>query len=216
MNNAQYGPEYLSYERWVSYVHQISAVSNIAPHSVLEVGVGPGAKKDMVLATFPGCDYVGVDFDPALSTDVQSDVRALPFGDGQFDVTFCCQVLEHIPYKDFLTALNEIKRVTNRRVVISLPDVRTFIYLRARPPASRRYLPWLWKGISLPAIFPESHNFETHGQHYWEIGKRGFPFRRIMRDIESLGWARVENYRMIERNYWHFVILDILPDEIIL
>ncbi len=183
----------------------------MAPRSVLEVGVGPGVKAGMVGATFPGCAYVGVDVDATLAPDVRADVRALPFDDGRFDAAFCCQVLEHIPYEDFLAGLGELKRVTRGRVVISLPDVRPFLYLRARPPASRRFLPWLWRGVSLPAWPLRKHSFEAHGQHYWEIGKRGYPLRRIVGDIRSLGWAGVRNFRMIERHYWHFFILDAVP-----
>lgn len=208
MSGARYGAGYLSHERWLSYVHQVTALADIAPRSVLEVGVGPGVKSTMVTATFPGCRYVGVDVDAGLGPDVCADVRTLPFGDAAFDAAFCCQVLEHIPYEDFLKGLGELKRVARRRVVISLPDVRPFIYLRARPPASRRYLPWLWHGVSLPALPPQPHSFEAHGQHYWEIGKRGYPLRRVLRDMRSLGWARVRDFRMIERNYWHFFVLD--------
>ncbi len=187
MSGSRYRSGYLSHERWLSYVHQISALADIAPRSVLEVGVGPGVKATMVTATFPGCTYVGTDIDAALAPDVRADVRALPFGSARFDATFCCQVLEHIPYEDFLTGLGELKRVTRGRVVISLPDVRPFFYLRARPPASRRFLPGLWRGISLPAWPPRRHSFEAHGQHHWEIGKRGYPLRRIVDDIHSLG-----------------------------
>lgn len=204
----RYGPGYLSHERWLSFVHQVSALADIEPRSVLEVGVGPGVKSTMVTATYPGCTYTGVDIDQDLGPDMCADVRALPFGPGQFDVAFCCQVLEHIPYGDFLTALGELKRVSRRRVVISLPDVRPFVFLRARPPASRRVLPWLWRGISLPALPPRTHKFDAHGQHHWEIGKRGYPLRRVLSDIQGLGWSKVSHYRMIERNYWHFFLLD--------
>ncbi len=209
MSGSRYGPDYLSHERWVSYVHQISALGDIAPRSVLEVGVGPGVKASMVDATFPGCTYLGVDIGGTLAPDVRADVRSLPFDDRRFDAAFCCQVLEHIPYEDFLTGLGELKRMTRRRVVISLPDVRPFLYLRARPPASRRYLPWLWRGISLPSLLPRPHRLEEHGQHHWEIGKNGYPLRRVVKDIRSLQWHNMRHFRMIERHYWHFFVLDI-------
>lgn len=208
MSDPNYGPGYLSHERWLSFVHQISAIADITPRSVLEVGVGPSVKATMVTATFPGCSYVGADIDDKLGPDICADVRMLPVDDGRFDAAFCCQVLEHIPYEDFLIGLGELKRVTRKRVVISLPDVRPFMYLRARPPATRRFLPWLWHGVSLPNIFPKSHSFEAHGQHHWEIGKKEYPLRRILDDIRLLRWQKVRHFRMIERNYWHFFVLD--------
>lgn len=204
----RYGAGYLSYERWVSYVHQICAAADLAPRAILEVGIGPGVKGAMAAAAFPGCRYVGMDIAPSLRPDVCADVRALPFADASFDVAFCCQVLEHIPYDDFARGLGELKRVCRRRVVVSLPDVRPFLYLRARPPASRRLLPWLWRGISLPGL-PRVHDFAAHGQHHWEIGKRGYPLGRVLADMRALGWQRIRHFRMVERWYWHFFLLDI-------
>ncbi|MEM6496517.1 MAG: methyltransferase domain-containing protein, partial [Pseudomonadota bacterium] len=200
MKGPDYSAQYLSAERWTSFVHQIAAIMPVAPQSVIEIGIGPGVKEGMVKATFPGCSYVGVDIDPELKPHVQADVRALPFEDNQFDAAFCCQVLEHIPYEDFLAGLGELRRVTRKRVVISVPDVRPFVYLRARPPASRRILPWLWRGVSFSHVFPQPIRFEDHGQHYWEIGRRDYPFRRVLQDIKSLGWSNVQHYRMVDRH----------------
>ena len=208
-DSAHYRRGYLSHERWLSYVHQITAVSDLAPKSVIEVGVGPGVKKAMTEAAFEGCRYVGVDLRPALGPQVCADVLRLPFADGAADVTFCCQVLEHLPYEHFVASLDELKRVTRQRVVMSLPDVRPFFYLRARVPGFRHAFPWLWKGISLSHPFAPRHCFESHGQHHWEIGKRGFSARRVLDDIGSLGWGRVRQFRMIERWYWHFFLLDL-------
>lgn len=205
----RYSETYLSHERWLSYVQQIDSVRDLAPTSVVEVGIGPGVKRMMVEASFPGCRYVGLDIETELNPDIRADVTALPFADRSFDVGFCCQVLEHLPFERFADALGELKRVSRRRVVISLPDVTPFFYLRARPPSSRRVLPFLWRGISLPVPFPQRHDIETHGQHYWEIGKKGYSVTRILNEIRSAGSARVRHFRMVERHYWHFFLLDI-------
>lgn len=209
MSDWRYGAAYLSRERWLSYVEQITAVSDLNPASIIEVGVGPGAKKSMAEAAYPGCRYTAVDIEAGLAPDVCADVRKLPFADNWADVGFCCQVLEHLPYEGFLDGLAELHRVTRRRVVISLPDVRPFFYLRARLPGYRHAFPWLWNGVSLSHPFTSEHRFEDHGQHHWEIGKRGYGLSRVIADIRRLPWTRVRHYRLIERWYWHFFILDI-------
>lgn len=202
-----YSAEYLSRERWMSFVYQVTAIADLKPERVAEIGIGPGVVGDMVRASYPGCDYVGIDLDPALGPTVCADVTALPFADGGFDAVFCCQVLEHLPYDTFGAALGELKRIAGRRVVISLPDVSPFFFLRAR--GSRRFLPALWRGISVPQFRPQPHSFKEHGQHYWEIGKRDYALARILATIEAVGFARIEHYRMVERSYWHFFILDV-------
>ncbi len=49
----------------------------------------------------------------------QSDVYALPFGDGQFDVVTCVEVLEHL--KEPKRAMRELARVSRRYVICTTP-----------------------------------------------------------------------------------------------
>lgn len=205
----RYGPEYLNRERWMSYVYQVTSVSDLRPSRLLEIGVGPGAVGDMVRATYPACEYTSIDIDPNRSPQVCGSVTALPFVDTSFDAAFCCQVLEHLPYENFVPALRELRRVTRRRLVLSLPDVSPFFFLRAR--GARRFLPVLWNGISLPSVWPRRHDYAEHGQHYWEIGAHGYPLRRILADLKRAGFHQPRHFRMVERCYWHFFLLDITP-----
>lgn len=206
-SNQHYGATYLYKERWFSFVYQVMALSGIAPVRVAEIGVGPGVVGDMLRATYIGCEYVGIDIDSSLSPAVCGSVEALPFATGSFDATFCCQVLEHLPFDRFAVSIRELKRITRQRLVISLPDVSPFFFLRFSH--GRRLLPWLWDGISLPTIFPRRHSFEEHGQHHWEIGKLGFPSRRVIRELQAIGFKSIRHFRMTERPYWHFFILEI-------
>ena len=47
-------------------------------------------------------------------------------------------------------ALKELKRVCKKRIIISLPDVNPFFFIRFHK--LRRILPFLWRGFSLPRI----------------------------------------------------------------
>lgn len=206
-SNQHYGAAYLYKERWFSFVYQVMALSGIKPARVAEVGVGPGVVEEMLRATYPGCQYVGIDIDSSLSPSVCASVEYLPFANGSFDATFCCQVLEHLPFDRFTVSVAELKRITSERLIISLPDVSPFFFLRFS--YGRRLLPWLWNGVSLPALFPRRHSLEEHGQHHWEIGKLGFPLRRVIRELQAIGFSRIQHFRMTERPYWHFFILEI-------
>ncbi len=206
-SSCHYGAAYLYKERWFSFVYQVMALSGIEPARVAEIGVGPGVVGDMLRATYPGCEYVGIDIDRSLFPSVCASVEALPFANASFDATFCCQVLEHLPFDRFSVAISELKRITSQRLVISLPDVSPFFFLRFSH--GRRFIPWLWNGLSLPTLLPRRHCFEEHGQHYWEIGKLGFPLRRIVRELNEIGFSNIRHFRMTERPYWHFFILEI-------
>lgn len=55
------------------------------------------------------------------------DIEQLPFGDKSFEYTFCFECIEHIPNP--VQALKELRRVTKKRIFLSIPYVeRTIIY----------------------------------------------------------------------------------------
>ncbi|MCP4288880.1 MAG: class I SAM-dependent methyltransferase [Gammaproteobacteria bacterium] len=64
-------------------------------------------------------EYVGANLQANRGVDMQADLRALPFADGQFDVVYASHVLEHI--KDDSQVLSEVKRVLRAGGLAVLP-----------------------------------------------------------------------------------------------
>lgn len=52
---------------------------------------------------------------------VVGDVRELPFGDRAFDAVVALDLLEHVPAADRDRALDELRRVTRRRLIVAGP-----------------------------------------------------------------------------------------------
>lgn len=50
------------------------------------------------------------------------------------------------------------------------------------------------------------HKF--NGEHYWEIGKFGYPLSRIIKDIKIAGFNIKKTYRIFEVPYHRFFILE--------
>jgi 2-polyprenyl-3-methyl-5-hydroxy-6-metoxy-1,4-benzoquinol methylase len=113
---------YITKGRWNSYWNQLAEVIKLSPKNVLEIGVGSGVFKTII--TELGVKVTTVDIDPELNPDCVATATDLPFQDSSFDTVVCFQVLEHLPYKNALTAVREITRVSSRNVLISLPDCR--------------------------------------------------------------------------------------------
>jgi hypothetical protein len=61
------------------------------------------------------------------------------------------------------------------------------------------------KLIPLPRLRKPIHNFD--GEHYWEIGKGGYPLGKIVNDIELAGFEIEKTYRVFERPYHRFFLL---------
>ncbi len=183
--------------RWVSYFHQVRIVTSLKARRVLEVGVGDKVLQNYLLSNTK-IEYVGVDIDPDLNPDIVADVLSLPFADGEFEIVCAFEVLEHLPFSKFETALQELQRVSSKYVVLSLPHFGPPVKLSFKVP----FLPEVKLAWKIP--WPRQHVF--NGQHYWEIGKRGYGAGKIKK-ILSRFFAVQEDFIPFENQYHHFYIL---------
>lgn len=161
---------YSGEDRFASYHVQLRELFACAPASVLEIGVGEGVVGDY-LRRNTAIAYTSLDIANDLHPDHVGDVRALPFPDAAFDVVCAFEVLEHLPFEDFERALRELVRVSKGSIIISLPHFGPPVRFLLKVP----FLPEIRFAFKIP--FPRTHVF--NGEHYWEIGKRGYPLSRI-------------------------------------
>lgn len=190
----------LSYDtkdRFLSYWHQIEQVVRRKPEQVLEVGIGNGFVHRYLRNC--GVPVHTLDFDARLEPDTVGSVLELPFDDGAFDMAVCFETLEHLPFDTFEPALKELRRVARRWVLISLPDVTPYVRLDAN--LSRRRLAHHLQ--DLPNPNPRAHTFD--GQHYWEVGKRGYSLERIVSTVQATGLRVEETLRVFEMPYHRFI-----------
>ena len=101
---------YCSTRRFISFAEQIKNIINTNPDSVLEVGIGNGVVSDFIRKK--GLNITTVDFDKELNPDYTASIMELPFKNDSFDCVCCFEVLEHLPFKCFNTALQELQRVS--------------------------------------------------------------------------------------------------------
>jgi hypothetical protein len=190
---------YTGIDRWSSYYYQLREIFAAEPESVLEIGGGDHTVRDRLREA--GIPYTSVDIAQDLRPDIIASVTALPLSDRSFDIVCACEVLEHLPFEEFDAALAELARVARRRVILSLPHYGPSVRLELKLPLVPRFR-LAWK-----VPHPARHTF--NGQHYWEIGKRGYPPRRI-RDALRRHFVIASEYIPFENQYHHFFILDTL------
>lgn len=163
----------------MNYWHQIDAVVGTKSVTVLEVGGGNRLVADHL--TKLGFDVTVVDIDPELKPDIVGSVLELPFQDNEFDAILAAEVLEHLPFDDFSQAVSEIRRVTKKYAVISIPHSGAVFNFSFKLPLLKRKtiffkIPYFWV----------AHKF--NGEHYWEMGKKGYPSRLIIQKIKEAGF----------------------------
>jgi predicted SAM-dependent methyltransferase len=198
---SDYSTSYLgqgkSFARLASYRMQLLYAARSELANALLIGKGDGLVVSLLRQA--GIEVKVVDIDPQLAPDIVASVEKLPVSDKSYDVCICCQVLEHLPFEKFTSTLAEIRRVTRKRLVLSVPDVRRFFSLKLQLPL----LKIDWSG-SLPQLVPKrmpASRFEVHG-HHWEIGFSGYRIARVRRAITAAGWEILEMRRVTDLP-WH-------------
>ena len=188
--------------RWASVWHQLDEVFKQNPESVLEIGPGPGLLRN--IASSVDLNFKTIDLDPDLKPDYIGSADALPLPDNSFDVVCAFQVLEHMPFDTSMKALQEMCRVAKRSTIISLPEVGSCWPSTISLPYVRK----IQFIIKNPFKKPSKHVFD--GEHYWEIGKQGYDFPRVMKSIKFHAQknCKISTYRVYENPYHRFFILN--------
>ena len=184
-------------DRFASYAYQIREILNTKPNTVLEIGAG-----DAVVGNYlkrqTSITYTSLDFASDLEPDIVADVRSLPCKDKSYDTVCIFEVLEHLPSEDFEKSIAELVRVSRAYVLISLPHFGPPIQAMVKIP----FLPRLRFAWKIP--FYQNHIF--NGQHYWEIGKRGYSFSSIQTILKKYGTLE-QDFVPFENQYHHFFIV---------
>lgn len=193
---------YDSKARFCSYWHQIEEVLKLNPSKVIEIGIGNGFVTRYLRNK--SVDITTLDVSCNLKPDVAGSVLEIPFHSELFDVVACYEVLEHLPYNDFTKALKGLSRISKKNVIISLPDDTRVYKIDIVLPIIEP----IKKLISRPFPRAVKHVYNDETQHYWEIGKKGFPLNRINHDITRSGFNIIKSYRVFEFCYHRFFLLE--------
>lgn len=98
--------------------------------SLLDIGCSNGFLLEKIHEKYPELRLYGVDIKQAKKSGnydfIAAFVERLPFQDKSFDVVTCCHTLEHI--KNEQKAINELKRITRKQLIIVVPCQRYYFY----------------------------------------------------------------------------------------
>ena len=185
--------------RFVSYYWQLKLVLDRAPQSIVEVGVGDGVFGNFIRDN-TAIDYRSVDIAEDLHPDSIGSITALPLPDKNCDIACAFEVLEHLPFEEFDTAIAELTRVARKFVAVSVPHFGPMLSFSLKIP----FIPKIRFAVKIP--YPKAHVF--NGQHYWEIGKKGYPVSLIRQKLAAHGHL-VADFVPFNSEYHHFFVLEV-------
>ncbi|HJV92561.1 MAG TPA: class I SAM-dependent methyltransferase [Azonexus sp.] len=194
-----YRRHYLSLPRMITHWHQANAVCEFTRRGGRVLEVGPGSGHTTWLLKQWGMDVRTLDFDASVAPDIVGDVTQMPCESRSYDCVLAAEVLEHIPFGEFGKALSELRRVSRGHVVITLPA--PFV----GGSALLNFSGLKQKGLFFGLPYWIAHKFD--GQHYWELGKRGYSLWRIRRLIRQQGLRIVSEFRPAPSLYCYFFVL---------
>lgn len=116
----------------------LETIKPLKPESILDVGAGEGfvlekLRKGKIGKKLEGIEYMDEAIELGKKTNPQvkikkGDIYKLPYKDNSFELIICTEVMEHL--EDPKLALAELKRVTSKYVVLSVPNEPLFTIQR--------------------------------------------------------------------------------------
>lgn len=210
VNNLHYSfSNYSSERRFLSYYHQVKNIMHLVntnnASKILIVGKGDGVVQKileayndlhnlhLVIKTF--------DFAMDLHPDILGDlVEIEKLIVDQFDVILCCQVLEHLPLKESLSVLNQMKKIS-KFIIVSVPYKAITVRGTLKLPIINEF------EFCIKIPYWQTRKGMVDSRHYWEIGFN-ISLKKFKETLEQMSFKILSSYVLKKDGYKYFIVLE--------
>lgn len=195
--------EYLSKNRLISYHHQLRLIFSLGNQvkNILEIGIFNSLLTDILKNN--GYNVTTADVDPNLKAEIILDLTtdfSLP--KDKFDAIVLFQVLEHLPYEQSEQALRKLGIATKKFLVISIPFCTEYFAFQIKTSFSGRSRHLL---LNVPKFWGTK---PVCNEHYWEMGLKGYPKKRILNSVANAGLTVKQEFIDPTYPYHYFLVLE--------
>ncbi len=113
----------------IHVIEKTEGIKKLIPsevHTILDVGCGDGAITNELVKL---CNTTALDISIEALHFLSPEVKALigsadtlPFNDEYFDLVFSSEMIEHLPFETMKGAVQELKRVSGKYILLSVPN----------------------------------------------------------------------------------------------
>lgn len=181
-------------------------------HSVLEFGSGRNLTK-AIIEHF-GIRHLSVDVSDRFYPDIVSSIEEFST-DEKFDIVCAFEVLEHNPFEKFEGLLLKMKSFSKKYVYISLPfSGRWFsIQMNVNLPKvlTRKVFSFSMNRLrkKIKPIQEYMLREDKYNPHWWEVGDKKTPQKRVVQIIEKCGLELIESFHNPTFPYHLFFLLKV-------
>ena len=142
-------------------------VNRLQGKTILDIGCMDLELKKRISKRF---DYTGIDPEPLEHSSLIKEIPIEKLGDKKYDIVICTEVLEHLDNPVF--AIEKIKKVAGKFIVISVPNEPFFSLFRLFVPASEHLwtiFPQTLKRHLGKPVFEKKICFSRHYLALWKV-----------------------------------------------
>lgn len=184
--------EFSSYYKQIKLVHD-----NLKWWNILEIGPWTWFTSSYLKILWYKVDTFDYfeKFNPTYCWDIREIDKIV---NKKYDLVICFEVLEHIPFEEFIPTLNKFFKLSNK-VIISLPNAEfnffTFLYRFPYMIDPKKIY------FSLSMFFKEhKYNWE----HFWEIWKKWYSKRKIINLLKKEFYLKKVDYPLLHNKHIFF------------
>lgn len=179
-------------EHWQLYWYQLYLIRKyVQPdESLLEIGLGTGFTSNYLRSK--SYQVTTFDIDSSKNPDIEGNIVNYSFTTN-YDYILAFEVFEHLPFEKLSEVLFNLKKTTNKGIIISLPvNLKTWLELSVKTPR-------FTKVISLRT---KRRKIITQN-HFWELGFKQYNTKLIINTFRENGFQLTETLH--HRHFIYFV-----------
>lgn len=182
----------------ISLIHKYSKEFNNP--KIVEIGKGNGFVSNFLKRA--ELDFLTFDINKNLEPDIVGNI--LEFSNlvkSEVNIVVACEILEHLPFDMFESSLEQISKVTNKYLIITLPEFKKFFgfNIQFRLPKLKRF--------SIPFFLKYKGNKILGSGHFWEVDYNENTKRKNIESIIEKYFKIVDSGKFHTNPYHNFYVL---------